>query len=144
MANESLAAVMSDESSVCSVPGCGKKKHARGRCATHYKIYWRDAARRDSDSARVMSRCKVDGCTRAHEARGMCVFHYNRWLQKRDLTAPHRFTDKFQLAQEAWIRFSESEGDADYEAAKKALERAMCSFAHHFYGRRKAASAAQP
>jgi hypothetical protein len=85
------------QSGTCAVPGCSRRKAARGLCPNHYakgrKLGFNlqslsssqlDQLAQDGRSLRTGRRggsaraagCSVPGCRRPHAAKGLCMNHY--------------------------------------------------------------------
>lgn len=75
--------------SLCSIPGCGRPRWARGWCNTHYAA-WRRNGDPLIDRRPRKGRCSIPGCNRLHKGHGLCDLHYQRLKFRRDLLAPVR------------------------------------------------------
>lgn len=72
----------------CSVPGCERRKDARGLCKAHYNRHRRGLPLATPLRSYGVKGCLVGGCDRPHSARGLCNFHWKearkppRWRQR--------------------------------------------------------------
>ena len=84
--------------SKCGVPGCGRRKVARGLCGAHYKRWKRSglkvAGPEDWEKLQEVLAppvkqvdpdrgCSVPGCVGSHRALGLCSTHYKRRWRER-------------------------------------------------------------
>lgn len=93
------------ETKLCSVEGCGKRRHVRGLCSTHN---WRWKTHGDLYRARrgplPPRPCGVEGCKkhRAVGRRGWCNAHYIRWYKFGDPETPLKIASRGEP--ELWMR----------------------------------------
>lgn len=86
---------------VCSVEGCGQKRHARGFCAKHYKQEPHIAAKIKYGIINKNKRCTALGCSRVFLAKGVCSLHYAQLPGQREknraASSRHRQVNKAKI-----------------------------------------------
>ena len=61
---------------LCSFPGCGHRRYAKGLCLAHYRRQRRGEPLVPVARRTAAEGCTVDGCNRPHRAGGLCTAHY--------------------------------------------------------------------
>jgi 5-methylcytosine-specific restriction endonuclease McrA len=77
----------------CSVPNCGRRVSAQGRCGAHHRRWLATGDVQAHIPVRVYNpgaSCSVEGCDRPAQARSMCTSHARRSREGADLSAPLR------------------------------------------------------
>lgn len=79
---------------ICSVPGCGRVRRARGFCGGHYQrwAHGQETVSLLTTPYKPPSKCKVEDCQRSVRSEGLCAFHYLRKWQGKPLGDPFRAT----------------------------------------------------
>lgn len=88
VAGPAILAPEAQDPKLCIVEDCGRPRHCRQLCNTHYNRQWRglplDAGRPMRPDTPSPQLCAVDGCERFAKTRRWCPVHYRRWLQHGD------------------------------------------------------------
>lgn len=90
---------------LCTEPGCAKRTHARGMCATHYQRwsrYGRTVLRPNSTQT-----CMAAGCELNIDSYGLCNVHYQRMKKHGRIEGPsliERIVARYEVdADGCWI-----------------------------------------
>ena len=64
--------------SICSIDGCGKPRHKRGKMCSMHMERVRKHGDPHAGAFKPRGKCTLEGCDRAHYALGYCVKHHRR------------------------------------------------------------------
>lgn len=69
---------------ICSIENCGRERHARELCITHYARWKRGVSLEPEVRSRVTVKadeCSEEGCSNEVRSKGLCGMHYVRLLR---------------------------------------------------------------